>query len=223
MPDGIVDVIITSPPYNLGRARWPMGGQGRQPRNGVGFEDCMQEVNYQAWQVICLREMYRVARDGASLFYNHKVRNRDGKIIHPMDWLRHPGNPWTIRQEIIWDRGSTHNHSAALFWPHDERIYWMTKGPPALSEHPIGMPTVWSFHGPVKGTWHPAPFPYGLPRRCLEAVGREGVVVLDPFAGSCVVLKAALDYGYDAIGIDISEEYLVRAAEGHGWTSPSAP
>ena len=222
LPADSIDLIITSPPYNLGAASWPMGGEGRKPRDdGIGYNDEMTETEYQTWQVACLQEMYRVAKDGASLFYNHKVRNRDGEIVHPMDWLRHPDNPWTIRQEIIWDRGSTHNHSATLFWPHDERIYWLTKGHPTLPNRPVGMPTIWAFHGPVAGTWHPAPFCEELPKRCLDAIGRDGIVVLDPFAGSCTTLKAALAYGYDAVGVDLSAEYLAKAAKENGWNLPS--
>jgi len=214
-----VDLIITSPPYNLGESHWPMGGNGRTPRDeGIGYRDSMPEDEYQRWQVACLREFYRIAKPGASLFYNHKVRSRDGGILHPMDWLRNTGNPWTIRQEIIWDRGSTHNHSATLFWPEDERIYWMTKGNPELPNRPVGASTVWSFHGPVVGTWHPAPFCDELPRRCMNAVGRAGITVLDPFAGSCTTLKVALELGYDAIGVDVCFEYLSRAARENGWT-----
>ena len=222
--DESVDLIITSPPYNLGKEEMPMGGDGRTPReDGIGYDqhkDNLPEDEYQSWQLECLNEMFRVAKDGASLFYNHKVKIKDGKAIHPMEWLgdvEDDGNPWTLRQEIVWDRGSTHNHSAVLFWPHDERIYWMTKGKPTLPERSIGMSTVWQFHGPVANTWHPAPFCEGLPKLCLEAVGRDGIVVLDPFAGSCTTLKIALEYGYDAVGVDVSREYLDRAAEENGW------
>ena len=217
-----VDLIVTSPPYNMGDDYWPMGGEGRIERgDGIGYGDHMAEGDYQLWQLDCLQELYRVAKQGASLFYNHKVRIRQGEMIHPLDWLRVGTNPWTLRQEIIWDRGSTHNHSASLFWPHDERIYWMTKGRPTLPSRPIGLSTIWAFHGPVAGTWHPAPFADQLPRCCIEAVGRDGIVVLDPFAGSCTTLKAALSYGYDAIGVDVSREYLTRAAEENGWMMPS--
>lgn len=214
-----IDLIITSPPYNLGGNNWPMGGNGRVPRtDGIGYADDLDELAYQDWQVQCLIEFYRVAKPGASLFYNHKVRNVQGQIIHPMDWLRDERNPWTIRQEIIWDRGSTHNHNEFLFWPEDERIYWMTKGKPTLPERPIGMSNVWRFHGPVAGTWHPAPFSEELPERCIQALGREGITVLDPFAGSCPTCKVALRYGFEAVGVDVSQEYLERAAKENSWT-----
>lgn len=213
-----VDLIITSPPYNLGGNSWPMGGDGRTRRDyGIGYDDEMQEQAYQEWQLACLNELYRVAKHGASFFYNHKVRNVRGAIIHPMDWLGDKRNPWTIRQEIIWDRGSTHNHSKTLFWPEDERIYWMTKGKPILPDRPVGISTVWRFHGPVAGTWHPAPFSERLPEMCIMAIGRNGITVLDPFAGSCTTCKVALKYGYKAIGVDVSKEYLGRATKENGW------
>ena len=217
--DESVDLIITSPPYNLGHDSWPMGGNGRQPRqNGIGYKDSMDEAEYQEWQLVCLVEMYRVAKPGASLFYNHKVRQSDGRVVHPMKWLNGPKDPWTLRQEIIWDRGSTHNHNSYLFWQHDERIYWLVKGKsPTFPNRPIGMSTIWSFHGPVSGTWHPAPFSEELPRRCIEALGHDGITVLDPFAGSCSTVKVALSFGYNAVGIDVNREYLEKAKEENGW------
>lgn len=218
LSDGSVDLIITSPPYNLGTESWPMGGEGRRPReNGVGYEDDIPEEAYQAWQWDCLMELWRVARHGASLFYVHKVRQRDGCIIHPMDWLFR--TDWFVRQEIIWDRGSTHNHCPTLFWPHDERIYWLTKGSPALPERPIGFPTIWQLPGPVPDTWHPAPFCEELPQRCMEAVGRPGIVVLDPFGGSMTTCRAAQRMGYESIGVDVHAEYIERAREEYGWTT----
>lgn len=213
-----VDIIITSPPYNLGKENWPMGGDGRRERSaGIGYGDDLSEDEYQTWQVVCLNEMYRVAKEGASLFYNHKVRNRDGHGIHPIEWIIQ--SFWTFRQEIIWDRGSTHNHNPVYFWPHDERIYWLTKGPPRLPKRAIGQPTIWRFHGPVADTWHPAPFHEELPRRCLEATAQPGMTVLDPFMGSGTTCKVALSFGCYAIGVDICQDYIDMARKEHGWFS----
>jgi len=221
LADESVEIIITSPPYNLGSHSWDMGGLGARPReDGIGYPDDMPEDEYQAWQLACLHEMYRAGKQGASLFYNHKVRQREGGIIHPLDWLRRPENPWTIRQEIIWDRGSTHNHCPGLFWPQDERVYWLTKGKPFIPEEGINQPSIWSFPGSVANTWHPAPFPPGLPHRCLEAVGRPGIVVLDPFGGSMTTCRVALEMGYDAIGVDVNLAYLERARAENGWQVP---
>lgn len=216
LADESVDVIITSPPYNLGDDDWPMGGHERVERQGIGYEDALGDEAYQAWQVAVLGELFRVARPGASLFYNHKTRTRDGELWHPMEWLRRVEG-WTLRQEIVWDREVTHNHSATLFWPVDERIYWLTKGKPALYGGSIGMASVWRFHGPQPYTWHPAPFPEELPRRCLQSIGGQGLVVLDPFAGSCTTVKVAAELGHEGIGVDRCQAYLDRAREAYGW------
>lgn len=211
--DETVNVIVTSPPYNMGGNHWDMGYRGSR-ESGIGYDDNLPEAEYQDWQRAVLRELYRVAAPGASLFYNHKVRIRNGQAILPTDWVRKSG--WILRQVIVWDRGSTHNHETRLFWPHDEWVLWLTKGKPDL-KHSINMPSIWQFHGPVAGTWHPAPFAEELPRRCLQAVGYPSCVVLDPFAGSCTTVKVALELGYDAIGVDVSAEYLQKARLEHGW------
>jgi DNA modification methylase len=219
LPDASVDIIITSPPYNMGSDQWNMGGQGRTKRNaGIGYDDAMPESEYQAWQLACLGELYRVAKDGASLFYNHKERYRDGCAILPTDWLRNPLNSWTLRQTIVWDRGSTHNHNPTYFFPETEFIYWLTKGKPALPERPIGLSCVWQCHGAIPNTWHPAPFTEELPTMLLNAVGtKDKLTVLDPFAGSGTTLKVALRYGYRAIGVDVNPTYITEMKARNQW------
>lgn len=211
-----IDIIITSPPYNLGQEKWPMGGNGRTARDtGIGYslhEDDMPESEYQAWQIKCLEEWYRVAKPGASLFYNHKVRQREGEVIHPIVWLQGTSK-WLLRQEIVWDRKSTHNHSATLFWPQDERIFWLTKGKPNLSDKSIGRPSVWQEFGPIPKTGdHPAPFTPALPKMILEAAGKPGDVILDPFGGGMTTCFVASAMGYRSIGVDKDEGYVKLAA-----------
>lgn len=218
--DDFVDVIITSPPYNLGEENWPMGGGGRESRDGIGYathSDTMGQAEYEKWQIEVMKELYRVAKPGASFFYNHKVRTVDGRLISPMRWLDHPDNPWTLRQEIIWNRKSTHNHAEGLFWPIDERIYWMTKGKPTLMQ-PVGKPTIWDEFGPVPGTWHPAPFTEKLPQMILDALHVAPMsVVLDPFSGSGTTVKVALTYQCQAIGVDLAIDYLRKSVEVNKW------
>lgn len=217
--DESIDIIFTSPPYNLQSEDWPMGGQGREVRvAGIGYEDDRPEDEYQKWQLAVFDELFRVAKPGASFFCVHKVRQNKGGIIHPLDWIRHKDNPWTLRQELIWDRKSTLNHCKSLFWQHDERIYWMTKGKPALASRAIGLPTIFEIFGPSPNTWHPAPFCEELPMTILKAIAPMGAVVLDPFGGSMTTCKVALELGLEAIGVDASKKYVNKAAKEHGWT-----
>lgn len=219
LPNESVNIIITSPPYNLGQEKWPMGGNGRTPRQlGVGYseyEDSIPEDTYEQWQIQCLNELYRVAKGGASLFYNHKIRQRDGEVIHPVSWLQGT-TKWQLRQEIIWDRLSTHNHTSSLFWPQDERIYWLTKGKPNLPDKSINIPSVWREFGPIPKTNHPAPFTPALPRMILKVIGKPGDVVLDPFGGGMTTCLVASAMGFKNIGVDSVENYVAKAAEYFG-------
>jgi ParB/RepB/Spo0J family partition protein len=230
--DESINVVITSPPYNLGAKNWDMGGGGREKRDGIGYdstEDSMDYDQYIEWQIAVFKELYRVARPGASFFYNHKARTLDGHCIDPVSWVIRSDNPWTYRQRLTWDRTSTHNHEPRLFDQVDETIIWMTKGKPALSERGIvGVKSVWSEFGPIPNTWHPAPFTIELPRMLLRAIGADvlsgqdkNFTVLDPFAGSCTTIEAALEFGCKGIGIDKSESYLRKAIDarlGSGWS-----
>lgn len=211
LDDESVNIIITSPPYNLGHDEWKFGGWGREGReSGIGYPDDRPEHEYQEQQLDVFEELFRVAQDGASLFYNHKPRQKDGSVIHPVQWLLDDRNPWTFRQEIVWNRKTIHNLTKSLFWNRTERIYWLTKGKPHIPEEGVAIPDLWEFT-PDVDTDHPAPFPDTLPTKCLEAVGREGDVILDPFGGSMTTCEVAAKLGYQSIGVDRDPEYVERA------------
>jgi len=59
---------------------------------------------------------------------------------------------------------------------------------------------------------HPCKFPLELPRRLIKLYSYVGDVVLDPFCGSGVTLRAAMDLDRRAIGIDISRRYCAMSA-----------
>lgn len=218
LADESVEVIVTSPPYNLGHERWSMGWRSLR-EEGIGYYDDRPEDEYQSWQQQLLGEFYRIAADGASLFYVHKVRIDGGEVIHPVEWLRSPNNPWSVRQEIVWNRKATHNHEPTLFRPQDARIYWLTKGTPALPDDGIDLESVWDIYGPRPDTDHPAPFPEEIPEQCLEAVATDDDVVLDPMGGSMTTCRAAAKLGYESIGVDLNREYI-RSAKRDGRLRP---
>jgi modification methylase len=206
-----VDLAITSPPYNIGLKN----GKGRILWGGVQYsnhKDRMPEEEYQEWQIACLNEIWRVVKPGGSLFYNHKIRNRKGVGIHPISWIAK--SEWTFRQQITWDRGSTHNKEMSYFWPHDELIFWLTKGSKDVYLSPEGarMSTVWQF-GFKTNTTHPAPFPGTLPSRCIKAASKEGDLVLDPFGGSMTTCLEAKKLKRRSIGVDISEAYVLKYSQ----------
>lgn len=55
---------------------------------------------------------------------------------------------------------------------------------------------------------HPAVFPIGLPKKCIELFTHEGELVLDPFVGIGTTLIAARDLQRNAVGFDLKQEYI---------------
>jgi modification methylase len=210
LPSEIVDIGVTSPPYNKGENKkgWLVGNVKYE-----GASDKLPEDEYQENQIDVLNEIYRITKPGGSFFYNHKIRWEKGRLLHPMDWLRK--TKWVIRQEIIWDRMIAANIRGWRFWQVDERIYWLYKpkgnkliGEELKPKHAL-LTSIWRFP-PEKKNPHPAPFPLALPVRCIFSImdERKGGLVLDPYCGSGTTLVAAKILGHNFIGIDISKKYV---------------
>jgi DNA modification methylase len=66
--DNSIDLIITSPPYNIGKMH------SNRLQFGSYANNDMKEPDYQKWQIEILNECYRVLSENGSMFYNHKVR-----------------------------------------------------------------------------------------------------------------------------------------------------
>lgn len=214
MPPDFVSAGVTSPPYNKqeNKRGWLVDNVRYSQ-----FTDKQPENVYQDSQVAVLDELYRVIKPGGSFFYNHKLRWEKGLLLHPMDWLRR--TKWTIRQEIVWDRGIAANIRGWRFWQVEERVYWLYK---PIGSHLIGrelesrhalLSSVWRFP-PERHNGHPAPFPIQLPARALYSVlGNGDTVVIDPYCGSGTTLVVAKLLGCDFVGIDISDEYTETARQ----------
>ncbi len=69
---------------------------------------------------------------------------------------------------------------------------------------------------------HPATFPISLATRVIELFTHKGELVLDPFLGSGTTLLAAQDTGRNAVGFDLSEEYIMLARSRLGMAADPA-
>lgn len=221
--DGLTGIhcVVTSPPYNQLGARIPSTGSGMfrgnkwiDAVNQHGYGDDMEEEDYALWQEQVAVALGLSAMPGASLFYNHKIRYRDSRPLHPIDLVRR-FRWWDLRQEIVWDRRKSMVMNARMFAPSDERIYWMVRdgGDFVWNGTGTGYLSVWQMSTPTDIPEHPCPFPYQLASRCIASTTSPGDLVCDPFMGSGTTLRAAKDLGRKAIGIEIEERYCEIAAK----------
>lgn len=230
IPDELVSLVVTSPPYNLGKS----------------YETKVQLKDYLFQQEKVIRECVRVLNPRGSLCWQVGNYVENGEII-PLDILLYPifeSFGLQLRNRIIWHFG--HGlHTTRRFSGRYEVILWFTKtndyvfnlndvrvpqkypnkrhfkGPKKgeLSGNPLGknpsdvweIPNVKANH--VEKTIHPCQFPVELIERLVLALTNEGDWVLDPFIGVGTSAIAALMHGRKAIGAEIIPDYASIALE----------
>ena len=236
LPDGSMKLIVTSPPYNIGKSY-----EKRSP-----MEDYLQD------QERVIEECVRLLHHSGSLCWQIGNYVENGEVV-PLDVMLYPlfkRRGLKMRNRIVWHFG--HGlHSSKRLSGRYETINWFTKsddytfnldpirvpskypnkrhfkGPNVgkLSGNPKGknpsdvwmFPNVKSNH--VEKTTHPCQFPVELVERLVLSMTDPGDSVLDPYMGVGSSVIAALMRGRNGYGCDIIEEYVeiawdrVRALE----------
>ena len=234
-----VDMIFTSPPYNLGNTTGggfvkQLGGMAYQrthyspdtplrSRGGVGkwsggalaygyesFTDALPHDEYVALQNDLLRLYWNALTDDGAVYYNHKPRVLGGRVVLPVDYLPEELRPM-LRQEIIWRRAGGINFSPSFYCPTHERILLVAKPDFRLRDKGAsGQGDVWEV-AQQPDPFHPAPFPEELPGIAIETTSVK--TVCDPMCGQGATLRAAKIRNCSAIGIEIEEKYCEIAAK----------
>lgn len=223
-----VDLIFTSPPYNIGSHGPRRDGQrkngGYDPKSyaGItGYPDQMPEAMYQSSQVSVLRAAAGALKPDGVMVYNHKPRRSKGAMIHPMAWIGQVPE-MTLMEEVVWDRGSTHNCGNQVLWPTTERLYVLrrTDGTYRL-DHRTSRQQDNTFR---KDLWrvplstqpyggHACPFAEVLADLVVKTFTKAGDLVCDPYAGSGTTGVAAVRNGCRFIGSDKDPDYVRMACE----------
>lgn len=234
-PDDHFSLIVTSPPYFIGKA--------------YDTSKCTKE--FLRLHEELLPKLLRVLKPGGSLCWQVGYHVAGGSIT-PLDFLVHQAMSQQpdlkLRNRIIWMYRHGANCSKRFSGRH-EMILWYTKGDdyefyldevrvPQLypgkrhykgdkkgehSGNPLGknpsdiweaeltsdvwdIPNVKSQH--IEKTGHPCQYPTALVRRLIKALCPKDGWVLDPFAGSGSTGVAAVVEGRNFVGFDTDEQYL---------------
>ncbi len=216
-----VDLIITSPPYNL-QLDYAANDDDK------GYDDYLNFIHQS------LIWAHRVAKDDGRLCLNIPLdKNKGGQ--HPVlaDITMIAGAAgWNYHSTIIWNEGNISRRTAWGSWMSASAPYVIAPVEAILvlykrrwKKDNAGVSNIekqefmdwtnglWTFNGQNKAGagGHPAAFPVELPKRCIKLFSYVGDTILDPFMGSGSTLLAAREGGRKAIGIDIAEEYCKMA------------
>jgi modification methylase len=214
LPAGSIDLIVTSPPYNLRNSTgngMKNGSGGKWPKAQLmkGYDshhDAMPHEEYVAWQRDCLGAMMRVLREDGAIFYNHKWRVQGGLLQERSEIVK----DFPVRQIIIWKRNGGINFNEGYFLPTYEVLYLICKPDFRLAPKANAQGDVWQIPQEDNNP-HPAPFPVELVQRCIQATTAQ--IVLDPFMGSGTTAIASEVCQRQWIGFELSNDYCKMARE----------
>lgn len=199
-PPESVGLILTSPPYNVGL-------------NYDGFDDNLPENEFRQFNREWLEQAYRVAIDTARLYV----------VLHGemLWWFRECAESvgWNYGQMLTWCKPNFVSPSRiSQDWNNmSEYILLFRKGKrtPMLNSNGIATTHNWFVEATPQsnfkeGRIHPAQMPLRL---CKKIISRTpGEPILDPFAGSGQVLRAAKALGRAYLGVELVPQVAERAS-----------
>lgn len=225
IPDESVDLIVTSPPYNIGKE----------------YESHLDLNEYKKQQAKIIKECVRTLKKTGSLCWQVGTYVKNSQRI-PLDIYLF--NIFTdlglkFQNRIIWtfEFGL---HRTKRFSGRYETVLWFTKTDEYIFNLddvrvPQKYPRKKHFKGPKKGeyscnplgknpgdvwyipnvvhnhpekTAHPCQFPEELVRRLILSMTHKGGVVLDPYMGSGTTAKTAMETKRHYIGFELHKEYV---------------
>lgn len=225
IPDELIDLTITSPPYNIGKE----------------YEELAELDDYLGWCKDWMEQVHRITVDNGTFWLNIGYLEVEGKgLAVPISYLLWDKTPFYLLQEVVW------NYSAGVacrkrFSPRNEKLLWFVKNPKSytfnlddvrdpdvkypnqkkngkLRCNPLGKnpSDVWQISKVTSGkkrssperTPHPAQFPVALVERMLKSSSNVGDLVLDPFMGSGSTAECSLRNGRYVIGFELKSDYI---------------
>ncbi|MBE0338718.1 site-specific DNA-methyltransferase [Paenibacillus sp. 23TSA30-6] len=233
MPDESIQLIVTSPPYNVGKA----------------YESIQPFGEYLQWQDSVIDLCIRKLKPSGSICWQvgNYVEKKNKNEIYPLDiYLYHSfkSRGMQLRNRIIWHFG--HGlHASSRFSGRYETIMWFTKtddyifnldpvrvpqkypGKKAYkgekqgnySSNPLGknpsdvweIPNVNSNH--IEKTEHPCQFPIALVNRLVQSMSNENDLVFDPFMGVASTQASALLNNRRTAGCETNLKYYNIAVD----------
>jgi adenine-specific DNA-methyltransferase len=224
LPDESVDLVVSSPPYNIGKA----------------YESRQALADYVEGQAKVLAECARVLSDKGSIFWQVGSYSNSGSLI-PLDvrffpiledlglvprnrivWTRshglHAKNKFSARYEtILWftkSDGYTFNLDAIRVpQKYQNKKSWRGENKGELTCNPDGKNPgdIWMFsnvkHNHEEQTIHPCQFPEDMIARIVLSTTNPGDTVLDPYMGVGTTAIVARDHGRYFVGAEMDDEY----------------
>ena len=228
VPDRALQLVVTSPPYNIGKE----------------YESVVPVGRYVQWCESWLKHVEGVTSPRGALVLNVgylQIADRARSV--PIAYLLWDKVPLYMQQEIVWNYGAGVAARKVLS-PRNEKLLWFVRDSEeycfnldAIRDPDVAYPNqkkngklrcntlgknpsdVWQIAKVTSGygrasperTPHPAQFPLDLCERVIKGFSNADDIVMDPFTGSGSTLDACMRFGRYVIGIEIRSDYCTLA------------
>ena len=214
MADKSVDMVLTSPPYNM-RTRIRNGKYTTREKSEhfskkyKHFDDALSIEDFYEFHSLCIKEMLRVSK---IVIYNFQIVTGSKEAFFKIigDFNKQ------IKDIIIWDKGfgqpAMHekvlnsSYELLLILEDDEKAGRVIQNGKFKRGELQNILRIG--RGKKISSIHSAVFPEELAETIIKNFSNEGDTILDPMAGSGTTLKMAKKKNRNYIGIDISPEYI---------------
>ncbi len=215
IPDNSVDLMITSPPYNVAKE----------------YDEDLSLQEYLQLLKNVFSETFRVLVNGGRACIN--VANIGRRPYIPLsDYISQMmiDLGFNMRGEIIWNKAASASPSTAwgswksasnpILRDIHEYILVFSKGDYKKEKNNKDntiskenfmewTKSIWTMKAEsAKRIGHPAPFPEELPYRLIQLYSFKNDIILDPFMGSGTTALASLKSERKFVGYEIKEEYV---------------
>jgi len=195
IPDGMVNKVITSPPYNI-------------RRNYIGYSDNREESNFIGWQINIFNILDRVMAKNGIIMYNFSYGSSNPMLPTNLLYHIHRNTPFTLADTMIWKKlNATPIANGRNLTRLTEFIFIIVRKDDLTS---------FSFNGNVNRNIIEAPnndgfnfrrynintFSTELILKLMNIYVKKDDLVLDPFAGMGTVIRACLLFGCPFLGCD---------------------
>jgi adenine-specific DNA-methyltransferase len=224
LPEELIDLTVTSPPYNIGKE----------------YEEPLPLGDYVEWCAKWCDEIYRLTKPNGAFWLNlgYVSMPHRAKAI-PLPYLLWDKIKFFMMQEVVWNYGAGVAGKRFLS-PRNEKLLWYVKNQSSytfnldlIRDPDVKYPNqkkngklrcntigknpsdVWQIAKVTSGKDrssqermpHPAQYPLDLVDRVIIGFSNPGDVVLDPFMGSGTTAESAIKNDRFVLGFELREDY----------------
>lgn len=234
---GSVDLIHTSPPYNIGKSYHH-------------YHDNAEIDQYLSFINDLLLLCHKALKPGGSFFWQTGyTQNGEDEDFLPIDILTYNlfrNNGFYLKDRIIWHYLGGMSFKTKFMNRHETILWYVKKNEDGSTPQPYfnvdavrekarendprnnllgrNPGNVWIVdrvaYGSAEQTSHIAVFPEEICERIIRACSQQGDLIFDPFCGSGTVPKVAKSLGRSWLGIEISSTYHKEAERRLGFQQP---